>query len=130
MWWVVCGVVGGWVRVWWGGCASGVWWGRVALVMPFGPSRPPVAHPLSLAAADWGGGMRGLHLYGRAAAALLGADVLLISAGAGMSADSGLAVYKDIDKVTAWRKMGVTGVRSMGAERTVPGLRELIAARG
>ena len=54
------------------------------------------------------GPRRGLDKYGRAAAALLDADVLLIAAGAGMSADSGLAVYKDIASVPAWRKAGLT----------------------
>ena len=82
--------------------------GRKAAGTQFAPAGPTVDRSLVGAASDWRGGMRGLDLYGRAAAALLEADVLLISAGAGMSADSGLAVYKDIDKVTAWRKMGVT----------------------
>ena len=60
------------------------------------------------ARASSAGPRRGLDKYGRAAAALLDADVLLISAGAGMSADSGLAVYKDIASVPAWRKAGLT----------------------
>eukprot|EP00741_Cyanophora_paradoxa_P022925 tig00021525_g22145.t1 len=44
----------------------------------------------------------------RAAAAILGADFLLVSAGAGFSADCGLAVYKDIADVPPYRRMGLT----------------------
>jgi len=39
---------------------------------------------------------------------LLRADYLLISAGAGFSADSGLSVYKDIANVPAWRARGLS----------------------
>ena len=67
------------------------------------------ARPVSrVGSAGWRGGRCGLDLYGRAAAALIEADVLLVAAGAGMSADSGLAVYKDIASVPAWRKAGLT----------------------
>ncbi|KAF0853030.1 conserved mitochondrial SIR2 superfamily protein [Andalucia godoyi] len=45
--------------------------------------------------------------YSKAARALLNADFCLISAGAGLSADSGLPVYKDIADVEAYRTMGV-----------------------
>jgi NAD-dependent SIR2 family protein deacetylase len=72
-------------------------------------ARAADARPASrVGSAGWRGGRRGLDLHGRAAAALLEADVLLVSAGAGMSADSGLAVYKDIASVPAWRKAGLT----------------------
>ena len=36
------------------------------------------------------------------------ADFLLLSTGAGMSADSGLPVYKDVAKFEAYKTMGVT----------------------
>ena len=42
-----------------------------------------------------------------AADALLEADVLLLATGAGWSAESGLAVYKDIAAVPAYRALGV-----------------------
>ncbi|EKX46935.1 hypothetical protein GUITHDRAFT_162849 [Guillardia theta CCMP2712] len=44
----------------------------------------------------------------RAAELLLSADYVLIAAGAGFSADSGLPVYKDIADVDAYKKMDVT----------------------
>ena len=44
----------------------------------------------------------------RAAAAIAGADVLLLATGAGWSADSGLAVYKDIADIPAYHKRGLT----------------------
>mmetsp|Transcript_11624 Transcript_11624/g.26627 ORF Transcript_11624/g.26627 Transcript_11624/m.26627 type:complete len:380 (-) Transcript_11624:439-1578(-) len=44
----------------------------------------------------------------RAAQLLLSADYVLIAAGAGFSADSGLPVYKDIADVDAYKKMNVT----------------------
>ena len=37
-----------------------------------------------------------------AAEAILGADVLLLATGAGWSADSGLAVYRDIARIEAY----------------------------
>lgn len=43
----------------------------------------------------------------KAARALKGADVLLVVAGAGHSADSGLAVYGDVAKVKAYQKRGM-----------------------
>ena len=46
--------------------------------------------------------------YERAAAALLNADYVLVCAGAGFSADSGLPVYKDVADTPAYRAMGVT----------------------
>jgi hypothetical protein len=61
------------------------------------------------ASTDWRRGQRGLDCYGLAAAALLQADCLVICAGAGMSADSGLAVYKDIAAVPAWRRQKCAG---------------------
>jgi len=39
-----------------------------------------------------------------AAKAILSADILLLHTGAGFSADSGLAVYKDIANVPAYRE--------------------------
>lgn len=45
--------------------------------------------------------------YASAAEALLRADFLLISAGAGLSADSGLSVYKDIANVPAYASAGL-----------------------
>ena len=44
----------------------------------------------------------------RAAAAIAQADVLLLLTGAGWSADSGLAVYKDVADVDAYRSRGLT----------------------
>ena len=44
----------------------------------------------------------------RAAREIFWADALVIAAGAGFSADSGLPVYKDIADVAAYHKMGVT----------------------
>ena len=44
----------------------------------------------------------------RAGAAIGAADVLLLLTGAGWSADSGLAVYKDIADVEAYRRLGLT----------------------
>ena len=41
--------------------------------------------------------------YYEAAVALLNADYLLVCAGAGFSADSGLAVYKDVADLAAYR---------------------------
>ena len=46
--------------------------------------------------------------YYRAAQAILNADYFLVAAGAGLSADSGLPVYRDIASVPAYGKMGVT----------------------
>ena len=43
-------------------------------------------------------------LVERAAAAIADADVLLVATGAGWSADSGLAVYKDVEDVDAYRE--------------------------
>lgn len=63
--------------------------------------RPPVPPtfnpPRSLSAVGFGGE------YAAAADAILRCDYLLIAAGAGFSADSGLAVYKDIANVPAYR---------------------------
>ena len=47
-------------------------------------------------------------LTARAACALLQADVLLVCTGAGWSADSGLAVYRDVADVDAYRDRGLT----------------------
>ena len=47
-------------------------------------------------------------LVERAAAAIATADVLLFNTGAGWSADSGLAVYKDIADVPAYHERNVT----------------------
>eukprot|EP01125_Pyxidicula_operculata_P016391 TRINITY_DN5628_c0_g1_i1.p1 TRINITY_DN5628_c0_g1~~TRINITY_DN5628_c0_g1_i1.p1 ORF type:complete len:267 (+),score=14.95 TRINITY_DN5628_c0_g1_i1:56-802(+) len=44
----------------------------------------------------------------KAAEAIIKADILLLCAGAGMSADSGLPVYNGIADIEAYRKMGVT----------------------
>lgn len=44
----------------------------------------------------------------RAADVLREADVLLLCAGAGLSADSGLALYQDIANVPAYREVGLT----------------------
>ena len=43
-----------------------------------------------------------------AAAAIATADVLLVTTGAGWSADSGLAVYKDVADVPAYHKRELT----------------------
>eukprot|EP01114_Cavostelium_apophysatum_P001990 TRINITY_DN11742_c0_g1_i1.p1 TRINITY_DN11742_c0_g1~~TRINITY_DN11742_c0_g1_i1.p1 ORF type:complete len:362 (+),score=67.23 TRINITY_DN11742_c0_g1_i1:84-1169(+) len=43
-----------------------------------------------------------------AAQAILDGDILLLATGAGFSKDSGLAVYKDIANVDAWRKRHLT----------------------
>jgi len=75
------------------------------------PSRPgsSYAAPAALAA---GSPSRGLdtieHHFIRAAELLLNADYVLIAAGAGFSADSGLPVYKDIANVEAYKRMNVT----------------------
>ena len=42
----------------------------------------------------------------RAACAINAADVLLLATGAGWSADSGLAVYKDVADVAAYHERG------------------------
>ena len=47
-------------------------------------------------------------LCARAACALGEADVLLLATGAGWSADSGLAVYRDVADVAAYRERGLT----------------------
>jgi NAD-dependent SIR2 family protein deacetylase len=44
----------------------------------------------------------------RAAAAIQQADVLLLATGAGWSADSGLAVYKDIANIQAYNERKLT----------------------
>jgi len=44
----------------------------------------------------------------RAACAISNADVLLVATGAGWSADSGLAVYRDVANVEEYRKRGLT----------------------
>ena len=44
----------------------------------------------------------------RAGAAIAQADVMLLATGAGWSADSGLAVYKDIADVPAYHDRGLT----------------------
>ena len=44
----------------------------------------------------------------RAAAAVAKADVLLLATGAGWSADSGLAVYKDVATILAYGERGVS----------------------
>jgi len=44
----------------------------------------------------------------RAAEAIRGADLMLLATGAGMSAESGLPVYKDIADVEVYRKRGLT----------------------
>jgi hypothetical protein len=44
----------------------------------------------------------------RAAELLMNADYVLIAAGAGFSADSGLPVYKDIANVDAYKRLGLT----------------------
>ena len=46
--------------------------------------------------------------YARAAAALLDADFLLVCAGAGFSADSGLPVYKDVADIEPYRQRSLT----------------------
>ena len=51
---------------------------------------------------------RGDDIIERAAAALANADVLLVASGAGWSADSGLAVYRDVADVEEYRTRGVT----------------------
>ncbi|MGB1599329.1 MAG: hypothetical protein ACPIOQ_41660, partial [Promethearchaeia archaeon] len=48
------------------------------------------------------------HRLLRAAELLISADYILIAAGAGFSADSGLKVYKDIANVEAYKKMRLT----------------------
>ncbi|KAG8469173.1 hypothetical protein KFE25_007691 [Diacronema lutheri] len=67
---------------------------------PAARKRPPSApaHPARAPSAAWIGGE-----YAAAADALVRCDFLLIAAGAGFSADSGLAVYKDIASVPAYR---------------------------
>jgi NAD-dependent SIR2 family protein deacetylase len=47
-------------------------------------------------------------LFKRVAAVIASATFLVIAAGAGFSADSGLAVYKDIASVKAWRERRLT----------------------
>ena len=47
-------------------------------------------------------------LIERAATALANADVLLVATGAGWSADSGLAIYRDVANIEAYRKRGLT----------------------
>ena len=44
----------------------------------------------------------------KAAREIFSADFLIVAAGAGFSADSGLPVYKDIADVAAYHRMGVT----------------------
>jgi hypothetical protein len=68
---------------------------------------------VAVASAHGGGAARcesasNAELYERAATALLNADYVLVCAGAGFSADSGLPVYKDVADTPAYRAMGVT----------------------
>ena len=42
------------------------------------------------------------------ASSLAAADVLLVCTGAGFSADSGLAVYRDIANIKTYRELGLT----------------------
>ena len=43
----------------------------------------------------------------KAAQAITQADVLIVTTGAGFSADSGLAIYRDVDKVAAYAERKV-----------------------
>ena len=65
------------------------------------PSRPTEEQTAELLA-------RQPELLARAASAINHADVLLLATGAGWSADSGLAVYKDVADVQAYRDRGLT----------------------
>ena len=71
-----------------------------------GASTLPVSRPAS------GAPTRGMdtveHELVRAAELLMNADYVLIAAGAGFSADSGLPVYKDIANVDAYKRLGLT----------------------
>lgn len=75
------------------------------------PSRPgsSCAAPAAMAAGQPSRGLDTIeHRFVRAAELLLNADYVLIAAGAGFSADSGLPVYKDIANVEAYKRMKVT----------------------
>ena len=65
------------------------------------PSRPLKPQHLELAA-------KLDDLSERAARAIASADVLLVASGAGFSADSGLAVYRDVADVKAYHERGLT----------------------
>jgi hypothetical protein len=68
--------------------------------------------PLPVSRPGSGAPTRGMdtieHALVRAAELLMSADFVLIAAGAGFSADSGLPVYKDIANVDAYKRMQVT----------------------
>ena len=66
------------------------------------PASASAARPASAAARVPRG-----DVYEQAAHALLNADFVLIAAGAGFSADSGLPVYKDVANLPAYRDAGL-----------------------
>jgi hypothetical protein len=66
-----------------------------------GVANPPASGPENLLLSDE-------DCIVKAAREIFWADALVIAAGAGFSADSGLPVYKDIADVAAYHKMGVT----------------------
>jgi len=80
---------------------------------PLPVSRPASgASTLPLSRPSSGAPTRGMdtveHDLVRAAELLMNADYVLIAAGAGFSADSGLPVYKDIANVDAYKRLGLT----------------------
>ena len=57
------------------------------------------------------------------------ADYVLVCAGAGFSADSGLPVYKDVADTPAYREMDVTCAQRRGSKRSVAAAQRSAAAR-
>ena len=95
--------------------ASGPGSGRLVSLVPSRPSsRPSSGYASSLPPSrpTSGAPTRGLdtieHHLVRAAELLMSADYVLIAAGAGFSADSGLPVYKDIANVEAYKRLKLT----------------------